>query len=306
MDALICEELLRAGRIKHLSVSMRVPPLRKSLEKPVFRIRNRLGAIPQTVDLSVFQRQRSNSSPRKSHFQTVRRPTVSPGKKAEPLSAQKAVTDLRRRSFVKYLDEACSDEEQREMQESPPLPTPVPPPPGKESPHYRTPSVESSNRPASIISLGPRRALYTCDSLDTPYEEKESPSPSRSSPKSAFKPPPRPTELSVLNLRASEDLYLFRKAPATRLPARRLRKLTGGKSGSSRTGSWKAETWTVSSFLYPMSENEARTSQYSKLQQPQLRISPRARRDKVSASLNSAVTVRVTTVLPSPQTLLEQ
>ena len=319
----MCEELMQAGRNKRLQALLRASktlrPHRKHA-KQVVRIRNKLGNIPQSADAEVVRSLTIRLSPRKSTFQERRPTATSPAKKAQPRPVT-LHSRLCRRTYIKYLDDISSDDSLPADPNSPdPLmpadPQAISPSTRKNtSPQYRTPSVESSNRPASIYSLGPRRALFNLDYLESPLEdryevEQELLSP-KESPKLQIKPVLPPTDMSRFGMGVSEDLYLFRKAPPRKLPTRKLRKLSGLKRFSmDMSYSLREEAGAVSSFLYPTSEVEIatfRTQLMKPLQARKTRMQFQPFRKSLPSHSNispaSYGTLRVTTVLPSPQVI---
>lgn len=318
----MCEELMQAGRNKRLQALLSTSKTLKSprkQSKQVVRIRNRLGNIPQSAEAGVIRSLTTRLSPRKSTFQGRRPAAASPAKKAQPrpVSLQ---SRLRRRSYIKYLDDISSED----SLPADPSPDPLMPadpqansPSTRKntSPQYRTPSVESSNRPASIFSLGPRRALFNLNYLESPLEdryegEQEFLLP-KESPKLQIKPVLPPTDMSRFGMEVSEDLYLFRKAPPRKLPTRKLRKLSGLKRFSMDLNySLREEAGAVSSFLYPTSEVEIatfRTQLMKPLQARETRRQFQPFRKSLPANSHispaSYYTLKLTTVLPSPQVI---
>lgn len=317
----MCEELLRAGKNLRILALMRTrkPGAPRKRTKEVLRIRNRLGVIPQSADTEQIRSLTMRASPRKSTFQPCKPVATSPGKKAPPRPVSLR-SRLHRHSYIKYLDEVSS-QDSLPTDPSPDLLMPSPalsPSTRKDtSPPYRTPSVESSNRPASIFSLGPRRALFNLDYLESPLEDRYEADLDFLSPKESPKPQLKPVEpvtgVSRFGVELAKDLYLFRKAPASKLPARRLRKLSGIKRFSmDLTYSSKEEAGAVSSFLYPTSEVEIATFRTQllrplKARETRSQLQPyRKTFPQPHISPASYGTVRVTTVLPSPQVLADQ
>ena len=292
---------------------MQISPRKR--KKEVVRIRNRLGIIPQSAGTGKFRSLTMRSSPRKSTVQAWKPVATSPTKKTQPRPVSPH-SRLHRHSYVKYLDEVSSHDS-LPPDPSPDLLMPSPilsPSPRKDtSPAYRTPSVDSSNRPASIFSLGPRRALFNLDYLESPLEDRYEADLDFLAPKESPKPQARPavpaTEVSRVGGEVYQDLYLFRKAAPSKLPTRRLRKLSGLKRFSmDRTYSPKEEAGAVSSFLYPTSEVEIASfrAQLMKPLKARSQLQPyRKTFPQPHLSPASYGTVRVTTVLPSPQVLAD-
>ena len=316
MDAQTCEELLQAGRNQHIQALMKTTKDRSSPSKrktEVIRIRNKFGFIPTTPDLGTIRSLTVRSSPRKRTDPFPRHMKTASFKKSQGqrLSLR---SRLHRHSFIKYLDEVSSDDS------LPPNPTPdsllmsetplQPQSPVKDhSPQYRTPSVESSNRPTSIYSIGPRKPLYNLDSMESPFEDRYDADedfylqPHKPTPQPQKKPVIRTKEVKDFEWEEEgSDLYLFRKVPGSKLPARRLRKLSGFKRMSMDMSRLpKEELWAFSSFLYPTSSTETvvysasgnNSTKAGKLKKTQRRCA------------GNLGTVRVKTVLPSPVVLAE-
>ena len=294
MDAAMCEEFLQVGQSKRLQGMLARWQSPTQGKKGVVRIRTRLQMRTNTESPQKVQ-PRSRSSPRR-RTTPISHPPSPLISKATPKPG--LVSALQRNSYIPYLDDisprsSVSEVElkQEEAEQR------------KAAKGGRTPSVDSSNRRSSIYS---KRALISLDWLESPREDRGSCwSTSRTSPRVGRREAPKKTRFEELKGAKCDDLYIFRKSPVSPLPTQRLRKLTGMRPVTRQSISPRPVSTVISTFQYPTPESEAFLL-HSRVQTP-LQLSDQGtlcspgKRPKLR--LPGCSTIRVKTVLPSPQVL---